>query len=85
MAVSRGPSFQAKPPDSDGKSFPTRSAMSVCSEKLMRTKRLPAFFASAETMLDFPTPGLPSSIIARCRCSARKIRNTFFRTVGAST
>ena len=60
--------------EATGKSQPSKSAMSVCSERLMRTRLCPEALASAEMRLVLPTPGLPSSKMDWGSCSARITR-----------
>ena len=51
--------------------------MSVCSDKLIRTRRWPATFASAAMSVVLPTPGEPSSITGFGTCIARSTRSRF--------
>jgi hypothetical protein len=55
--------WPASPPAA-GRSAPSRSIMSVCSLRLMRTRRRPQQSASAATSDVLPTPGEPSSRMA---------------------
>ena len=66
-----------------GKSDPNKSAMSVCSDKLMRTRRCPDALANALIKLVLPTPGLPSSNTGWGSCSARNTRMRLRLVVGA--
>ena len=71
-------------PTGTGRSEPSRSAMSVCSDRLMRTSGCPIACATAVISDVLPTPGEPSSRIGLCSCSARSTRFRFEHVVGAS-
>ena len=72
-------------PPSAGKSAPSRSIMSVCSLRLMRTRLCPAALASADTRLVLPTPGEPSRRMGLGSCIARRRRAALRRVDGAES
>ena len=71
-------------PAGTGRSEPNRSAMSVCSERLMRTMGCPITCAIAMMRDVLPTPGEPSRRMGLCSCSARSTRLRLEHVVGAS-
>eukprot|EP00962_Isochrysis_galbana_P005086 scaffold1394_cov109-Isochrysis_galbana.AAC.29 len=87
-AAKKAPSCQAYVPagaPSTGRSEPSRSIRSVCSDRLMRTTGWPHAAPSAWTSDVLPTPGLPSSRTGLRSCIARKTRNALARGVGAAS
>jgi len=58
----------------DGKSLPSKSTISVYSDKEILVSLLLVLSAMYSIMEDLPTPGLPSSKIALSNCNPLMIR-----------